>query len=105
MRHMMPLAFMLLTSACIGAQPVGKRPYEMDWANRMEDDHPQFEDFEAEAVWQTEGDGAVATAERSREQQLFGDYVLKLAHDPSFFCMLNWLFRSLYNIIWKTVYV
>ena len=70
MRHMMPLAFMLLTSACIGAQPVGKRPYEMDWANRMEDDHPQFEDFEAEAVWQTEGDGAVATAERSREQQL-----------------------------------
>ena len=80
MRHMMPLAFMLLTSACIGAQPVGKRPYEMDWANRMEDDHPQFEDFEAEAVWQTEGNGAVATAERSREQQLFGDYVLKLAY-------------------------
>ena len=80
MRHMMPLAFMLLTSACIGAQPVGKRPYEMDWANRMEDDHPQFEDFEAEAVWQTEGNGAVATAERSREQQLFGYYVLKLAY-------------------------
>ena len=68
MRHMMPLAFMLLTSACISAQPVGKRPYEMDWANRMEDDHPQFEDFETEAVWKTEGNGAVATAERSREQ-------------------------------------
>ncbi|MBR5023659.1 MAG: hypothetical protein IKX48_01235, partial [Victivallales bacterium] len=80
MRHMMPLAFMLLTSACISAQPVGKRPYEMDWANRMEDDHPQFEDFEADAAWQTEGNGAVATAERTREQQLFGDYVLKLAY-------------------------
>ncbi|MBR4417784.1 MAG: hypothetical protein IKS67_13485, partial [Victivallales bacterium] len=80
MRHMMPLAFMLLTSACVSAQTVGARPYEMDWANRKEDDHPQFEDFEADVAWRTECNASVATAERTREQQLFGDYVLKLTY-------------------------
>ena len=80
MRNMMPLAFMLLTSVCVSAQPVGKRPYEMELAGRTKDEHPPFEDFQSDAPWQVEGNGTVAETERTREQQLFGDYVLKLTY-------------------------
>ena len=80
MRNVMPLAFMLLTSVCVSAQPVGKRPYEMELAGRTKDEHPPFEDFQSDAPWQVEGNGTVAETERTREQQLFGDYVLKLTY-------------------------
>ena len=33
------------------AEKVGKRPYEMEWANRHEDDHPPLVDFEDLSGW------------------------------------------------------
>ncbi len=59
---------------------VGKRPYEMDWANRTEDDHPPLIDFENLDGWAVETEDSEATFERSREQQIWGQYVGKLTY-------------------------
>ena len=62
------------------AETVGKRPYEMDWAGRYEDDRPQLVDFEDLTGWTVETSNSEASFQRTREQQLFGDYVGKLIY-------------------------
>ena len=75
--------FSLLIATALLAETIGVRPYEMDWAGRYQDDHPEavLADFESESdVWTGECTGGTIAVERSREQQLFGDYVLKATY-------------------------
>ena len=68
-------------SIAFGAdQPVGPRPYEMEWAGRDCDTRPPNVDFEQVDGWTVECHDAVADFERSREQQLWGRYVGKLTY-------------------------
>jgi hypothetical protein len=62
------------------AQTVGVRPYELDWAGRMEDDHPPLVDFETMDGWHVETSDAVATFTPSREQQIWGEHVARLVY-------------------------
>ena len=73
--------FPLLLSTVLLAETVGVRPYELDWAGRYEDEHPDavLEDFESEG-WTGECSGGTIAVKRSREQLLFGDYVLKATY-------------------------
>ncbi|MBR4518930.1 MAG: hypothetical protein IKO65_08020 [Victivallales bacterium] len=73
--------FPLLASVVLLAETVGVRPYEMDWAGRTTDTYPDkvLEDFESEG-WTGECSGGDIVVERSRERQLFGDYVLKATY-------------------------
>ena len=73
--------FPLLLSTMLLAETIGIRPYEMDWAGRHADEFPEavVADFETEG-WYGECAGGVTTVARSREQQLFGDYVLKVTY-------------------------
>ncbi len=59
---------------------VGKRPYELDWAGRMQDDHPPLVDFEDLTGWQVTGRFSEATLVRTREQQIWDRYVGKLTY-------------------------
>ncbi len=59
---------------------VGKRPYEMDWANRLQDDHPPLVDFENLDGWTVKTANAVASIVRTREQQLWDKYVAKFTY-------------------------
>lgn len=59
----------------------GKRPYELDWANRHKPNHPQLVDFEDLIGWRVRGfDGAEAKLYRSKEQMLFGEYTAKAVY-------------------------
>ena len=73
---------MLLSFVAAFAQdePVGKRPYEMDWANRFQDDHPPLIDFEAMEGWTVKTENSAATILRTREQQLWDKYVAKFTY-------------------------
>jgi len=62
------------------AEMVGERPYEMVWAGRTNDTRATLIDFENLDGWRVETTDAVATFRRSREQQLWGDYVGKLTY-------------------------
>ena len=70
----------LVAAVCAHAVEVGVRPYELDWANRHEDDHPALVDFEDEAGWRVETEQAEARFERSRQEQIWGRYVGKLTY-------------------------
>ncbi|MBQ9455842.1 MAG: hypothetical protein IJU53_09270 [Thermoguttaceae bacterium] len=61
----------------------GKRPYEMDWANRFQDEVPALEDFES-GEWTVETNGTIASFELTNEQKLWGEKVGKLTYrkDP-----------------------
>ncbi len=61
-------------------ETVGKRPYEMVWANRTEDTHAPLIDFENLDGWTVETHDAAATLARSRRQQLWGKYVGELVY-------------------------
>jgi len=61
-------------------EPVGRRPYELDWANRLEDGHPPLVNFEDLTGWRVECRDATATFVRTREQQIWGQYVGKLTY-------------------------
>jgi len=61
-------------------EKIGSRPYELVWANRMSDDHPPLVDFEDLTGWTVEVQNSVATLVRSREQQIWGQYVGKLTY-------------------------
>lgn len=75
------MALLLTTTAVIAAEEVvGKRPYEMEWANRTEDHQPPLVDFEDISGWKVEGHNSVASLVRTREQQLWGKYVAKLTY-------------------------
>ncbi|MCC6441899.1 MAG: hypothetical protein IT210_00425 [Armatimonadetes bacterium] len=59
---------------------VGERPYEMVWADRREA-RPPLVNFENLTGWRAEMySGAVASFARSREQQIWGQYVGKLTY-------------------------
>ncbi|MBR4834114.1 MAG: hypothetical protein IKU86_07270 [Thermoguttaceae bacterium] len=62
------------------SKKIGVRPYEMDWAGRTEEVRPALVDFENLDGWTVEAHGAVATFERSREEQMYGKYVGKLTY-------------------------
>ena len=62
------------------ASPIGKRPYELDWANRAEDHCPPLVDFEDLRGWRVECKDAEAKFEPTREQQIWGEYVGKLTY-------------------------
>ncbi|HQL88150.1 MAG TPA: hypothetical protein PLH67_11085, partial [Lentisphaeria bacterium] len=75
------LSMMILAGAVLhGADTVGKRPYELDWAGRFEDTHTPLVDFERDEAWVVETSDAVASFTRSREQQIWGNYVGKLTY-------------------------
>ena len=84
MRHSGLLAFIVCVAASISAigqeEKIGVRPYEMDWAGRTKDDWPSLVDFENLDGWTVETENSIATFERTREQQLFGQYVGKLTY-------------------------
>ncbi|NCO39205.1 MAG: hypothetical protein COZ06_28280 [Armatimonadetes bacterium CG_4_10_14_3_um_filter_66_18] len=78
---MLATTSMLIVSAnAAEEETVGKRPYEMDWANRNQDDHPPLIDFENLDGWTVETKQSEATFARTREQQLWGKYVGKLTY-------------------------
>lgn len=58
-------------------QQVGQQPYEMSWTQREENPHT-LADFEDLSGWTLELDGgAIGELHRSREQQMWGQYVAK----------------------------
>lgn len=77
---MSALAFLGWMQASAEEEQVGKRPYEMDWANRIQDIRPPLIDFEDLQGWRVECQDAVAQWERSREQQIWDKYVGKLTY-------------------------
>ena len=56
------LALLMATAAHSADEVVGKRPYEMVWAGRTQDDNPPLVDFENMDGWTvtTEADGSVS---------------------------------------------
>ncbi|MEW6355493.1 MAG: hypothetical protein AB1696_04145 [Planctomycetota bacterium] len=83
----MRIALCLMALPCLFAavrlvaeEKVGERPYEMVWANRTEDTHPPLVDFENLDGWKVEPKDAVAAITRTREEQLWGQYVAKLTY-------------------------
>ncbi|MDR1962263.1 MAG: hypothetical protein LBQ50_00620 [Planctomycetaceae bacterium] len=64
----------------VAEETIGKRPYEMVNANRTQDARPTLCDFENLDSWAVETVETEATFDRSREQQLWGDYVGKLTY-------------------------
>ncbi|MCC7490833.1 MAG: hypothetical protein IT204_00720 [Fimbriimonadaceae bacterium] len=63
-----------------GDEAVGRRPYELDWAGRVNDTHPPLVDFEDLTGWTVETKASEASFGRTREQQIFGQYVGKLVY-------------------------
>ncbi len=79
------MVWMILALLAAGAlaqdgDDIGKRPYEMEWAGRTEDDTPPLVDFEDLSGWTVESENAEASFAASREQQLWGKYVGKLTY-------------------------
>ena len=70
----------LLASAGTADEVVGKRPYEMDWANRFQDDHPPLVDFESLDGWTVKTENSAASIVRTREQQLWDKYVARFTY-------------------------
>ena len=76
----MGILFLGLAKGAAEEENVGKRPYELDWAQRFEDTRPPVIDFEDLAGWTVECRDAEASFERSREQQIWGKSVGKLTY-------------------------
>ena len=61
-------------------QQVGQQPYEFTWTQREQDSHTLV-DFEDMQGWRLElYDGAQGELRRSREQQMWGEYVAKIVY-------------------------
>lgn len=73
-------ALLGVTVAMAQDEVVGKRPYELDWAGRAQDDHPPLVSFEDLTGWQVTGKASEATLVRTREQQIWDRYVGKLTY-------------------------
>jgi hypothetical protein len=58
----------------------GKRPYELDWANRAQDHCPPLVDFEELSGWRVDCHDAEAKFERSGEEPIWGPYAGKLTY-------------------------
>ncbi len=76
----LPTVLVAFVTSAIADEAIGVRPYEMDWAGRTEDDHPPLIDFEGLDGWTVECRDAAATLLRTREQQLWSQYVAKLTY-------------------------
>jgi hypothetical protein len=82
----MRAVFLIAVAGALGAtcgqaaETIGKRPYELDWANRTQDHCPPMVDFEDLTGWRVECQEAEARFERTREQQIWGDYIGKLSY-------------------------
>ncbi len=76
------LTMMLLSQngTVLGEEAVGRRPCEMLWANRTSDTRSPLVDFENLDGWTVACVDARATLQRSRQQQLWGDYVGSLVY-------------------------
>ncbi len=76
------LMAMTLSIPVLGEEPelVGRRPYELEWANRAADDHPPLLDFEELAGWQVVCENARASLVRTREQQIWDRFVAKVTY-------------------------
>ena len=75
------LVLLSLVAAALGKdEVVGKRPYEMDSAHRLQDDHPPLVDFEDLHGWVVKTTNAEANIVRSRQQQLWDKYVAKFTY-------------------------
>jgi len=72
--------FFALVQVGFAQEVVGKRPYEMDWANRVQNEDPPLIDFEQFGQWQVKTKDVIAEFVQSREQQIFGNYVGKLTY-------------------------
>ena len=75
-----PLLLLSCSAAAGAEEVVGKRPYEMNWANRHQDDHPPLIDFEELDGWRVETADAAASIVRTREQQLWDRYVARFTY-------------------------
>lgn len=71
--------FYVLVIPANAQEKIGIRPYELTWANRNDDDTPAFLDFEKEMSWLVSTEGCQASFTRSREEQIWGKYVARLA--------------------------
>jgi hypothetical protein len=83
MARSLPILLLLLSlsgNVVQGDASVGKRPYEMDWANRTADTRPPLVDFENLDGWTVTCTDAEASLERSRQQQLWGQHVGRLVY-------------------------
>lgn len=80
MRFIIIVMCLYMTMALQGGEAMGKRPYELDWAGRYQDDHPPLVDFEDLEGWHVEVEDAVAKLERTDEQEIWDRYVGKLTY-------------------------
>ena len=62
------------------AADAGERPYELDWANRLKDDHAPLVDFEDLQGWTVKAWRGEAVLSRSQEEPIWGDSVGKLVY-------------------------
>ncbi|MHB8996120.1 MAG: hypothetical protein ACYC63_12815 [Armatimonadota bacterium] len=74
------MLLLIITGALAADEVIGKRPYEMDWANRFQDDHSALVDFENLDGWTVKTAKSVASIARTREQQLWDKYVGKFTY-------------------------
>jgi hypothetical protein len=73
-------AILFIAEVLNASENIGKRPYEMVNAGRIQDDHPVLFGFENLDGWTVETIETEATFERSREQQLWDNSVGKLTY-------------------------
>ncbi len=59
---------------------MGTRPYEMDQAGRVTDDHAPLVDFESLEEWTIEANGGTAAFSRSQEQRIWGGFTGKISY-------------------------
>jgi hypothetical protein len=74
------LLWSFVATACEAEEVVGKRPYEMDWANRFQDDHPSLVDFENLDGWTVKTANSAGSIVRTREQQLWDKHVARFTY-------------------------
>ncbi|MDO5581340.1 MAG: hypothetical protein Q4G69_09395 [Planctomycetia bacterium] len=74
------LFLLMFFAGSLYAEEVGKRPYELDWANRTKDAVDPILDFESDQKWTVESPAQIeANFQRSRKEQIWGDYVYRLS--------------------------
>ena len=70
----------LLTAGALSVFADSRRPYEMEWAGRSEDDRPALCALTTGKGWRVSGENAEATFTRATARLLFGDGVARLRY-------------------------
>ncbi|MDO4576403.1 MAG: hypothetical protein Q4D98_14440 [Planctomycetia bacterium] len=78
MKKIWLLGWVLVASFVLAEE--GKRPYEMEWAGRVNDDVPPLADFEGGDAWTVETTHATASFAFTNEQKIWGEKVGKLTY-------------------------